>query len=86
MNLIHFNSLSPNQQTDIVWEWGFYITSLKDEKNTRAIFLLSDFLVEIIYVRADNSTLSIKGLKISKENEHFVSQNVFNNPLLKVLV
>lgn len=62
MTLDFFNKLTLEQKAETVWEWGFFITNRKSGDDTVAVFLMSDFFVELHISSKSNETTEVKGL------------------------
>lgn len=62
MTLNEFNELSPQRRSDIVWEWGFFITREKKGSQTTILFSLNDFFVKLNIKDKENTSENIIGI------------------------
>ncbi len=62
MTLIEFNKLSLKQKSDLVWEWGYFISKNKYENYTIAVFLMDNFFAEIHFDNCNNITKRVTGI------------------------
>lgn len=86
MTLSEFNTLEPKQKSDLVWEWGHYLTSRKNETHNIVLFLISDFFAEAHITLFENKTTLINGMDKSELHPDF--QNILNHedPFVKAYI
>ncbi|MCW3077334.1 MAG: hypothetical protein JWO32_1943 [Bacteroidetes bacterium] len=86
MTLSEFNNFDLTQKSDLVWEWGHYLTSRKTETHNIVLFLVNDFLAEVHIGLTDHKTTHVKG--ISKTEIHPDFNTLLNNddPFVKAFL
>lgn len=80
MTLDYFNKLTLEQKAETVWEWGFFITNCKINDTTVAVFLMSDFFVEMYFSSKNNETTDVKGVtraQLSPQAQEKLKDNLF---------
>ena len=81
MTLTDFNKLNTIQKSDMVWEWGYFITKNKYEDFTIAIFYMTGFYIKMRISIKDNKTEDVLGLTKEQLQNEFPSvlntRNVF---------
>jgi len=85
MTLTEFNNLSLTHKADIVWEWGYYISSKQYGNHTIALFVLGNFFTEVYISTLSNKTDLIKGIDKTELNSDFVSSLNTEDPLIKAV-
>ncbi|MBA3665682.1 MAG: hypothetical protein H0W61_15970 [Bacteroidetes bacterium] len=86
MTLLEFNSFDLNQKSDLVWEWGHYLTSRKKEDLNIVLFLINDFFAEVHISTSDNKTTCIVGIARKELHEDFMTTLNHNDPFVKVFL
>lgn len=69
-----------------MWEWGHHLTSRKTGTHNIALFLVSNFFVEVHIRLTDNVTTNIIGFAKNELNENFKSLLNPNDPFLKAFL
>lgn len=85
MTLSEFNSLELSQKADLVWEWGHYLASRKDNKYNVALFLTGNFFAQVYISTDKNTTEKIEGVAAENLPAEMKALLNYNDPFLKVL-
>jgi hypothetical protein len=66
MTLTKFNALPIHQRSDMLWEWAYYITSIRTEKTNIIIFSMEDFFIKAEIALNGNKTLTIEAVTLEE--------------------
>ncbi|MGZ4097953.1 MAG: hypothetical protein ACXVNM_03700, partial [Bacteroidia bacterium] len=79
-------TLQLNKKSDLVWEWGHYLASRKQEGYNIALFIIHDFFAEVHISLTDNKTIEIKGIAKDALHPAFVNALNHDDPFVKVFL
>jgi hypothetical protein len=85
MNLAEFNNLELDKKSDLVWEWGYFVTARKSGKYNIALFLIGDFFAEVHISITENKTEMINGVSNSELHKDFLEAVVKDDPFIKAV-
>jgi hypothetical protein len=77
--LSNFRQLELQKKSELIWEWGFYLGSIKTGDYNVVYFLLNNFFVEMQVRLSDNVTESISAE--AELSQDILSQLQYRNPL-----
>lgn len=86
MNLSEFNTLDLNKKSDLVWEWGHYLTSRKTQTHNIIIFAVNDIFVEVHIDLFTAVTTEINGITKNNIPPEFLSDLNHDNPFVKMFL
>ncbi|MGZ4098323.1 MAG: hypothetical protein ACXVNM_05560, partial [Bacteroidia bacterium] len=86
MLLTEFNTLQLNKKSDLVWEWGHYLTSRKHKGHNIALFIMHYFFAEVHISLINNKTTEIKGIAKDALHPDFVNALNHDDPFVKVFL
>jgi hypothetical protein len=81
-----FNQLNHSQKSDIVWEWGYFITNRKEGKYNVVLFMVQDFFVEVYIDLSDNETESINGISAAEVQKELLLTIDQKHPMIQALL
>jgi hypothetical protein len=82
MTLSEFNSMSLKSQSEMLWEWGFYIANSKKGNTNTILFLLGELTVEMNINILENKPEAIKAVQKEQLQADLVSAMHKNKPLI----
>jgi hypothetical protein len=65
MTMLEFNNLHIDTKSELVWEWGYYISNFRSADKNTVLFSLGSFLAEVQYSLPENKLECIKGINSS---------------------
>jgi len=70
MTLQEFNSQSLAKRSDLLYEWGFYISSHKGDGINTILYAIHDFFAELTISLLNNNVLEIKAYESRYLSRH----------------
>ncbi|MCE3228879.1 MAG: hypothetical protein K0S32_3430 [Bacteroidetes bacterium] len=85
MTLSEFNNLEMSKKSDLVWEWGYFVSARKSGEHNIALFLIGDFFAEVFISISANKTEMINGLSHSQLHSDFIDAVKKDDPFIKAV-
>jgi hypothetical protein len=82
--MLEFNSYSTEKKSELLWEWGYYVTHFRNDTTNIVLFSLGSFLAEVHYTLPENTVDFIKGLGTDELPLEFFN-HIKSNPFVKMV-
>jgi hypothetical protein len=85
MTLQEFNNLNMTKRSDLLWDWGYYVSERKTVTTKIVLFAFSNFFAEITFANGDEKTLDVQGLPALALHPDYSLTLREDNPFLRAV-